>query len=89
MKQVQMNDSMSKRCEKCGGYLFIPLHPADILCSCDLDVPKTSLTGWECPRCRQIHSPFKLTCDCSAPVVSATSFSDTPITKTAISQLSR
>lgn len=24
----------------------------------------THLTGWECPRCHIINSPYKLTCSC-------------------------
>lgn len=23
-------------------------------------------TGWECPRCHQIHSPYVMRCDCPA-----------------------
>ena len=25
-------------------------------------------TGWECPRCFKIHSPYSLTCDCAPRV---------------------
>lgn len=30
------------------------------------------LTGWQCPRCLQIHSPFKLSCDCPPRVTAQT-----------------
>ena len=26
------------------------------------------MQGWECPRCRTIHSPFVLECGCQPPV---------------------
>ena len=29
------------------------------------------LTGWECPRCHIINSPYKLTCSCLPKLVNA------------------
>lgn len=29
--------------------------------------PKGSIQGWECPRCRKIHSPYIPSCDCPVP----------------------
>lgn len=31
----------------------------------------THLTGWECPRCHIINSPYKLTCTCLPKLVNA------------------
>lgn len=34
----------------------------------DKRMPNTPLQGWECPRCKKIHSPFTLHCDCPPKV---------------------
>jgi hypothetical protein len=30
------------------------------------------MPGWECPRCRTIHSPFVSRCDCAPPTAANT-----------------
>lgn len=32
------------------------------------------LVGWECPRCRTIHSPFVKSCGCHPPTKTSTTF---------------
>jgi len=51
----------------CGGTLCaVPKYP-----SIPLKITPQPLTGWICPRCAKVHSPFSLTCDCPAQTVSS------------------
>lgn len=34
-----------------------------------------ALTGWICPRCQKVHSPFSTTCDCMPTTIYATTHS--------------
>lgn len=42
-------------------------------CTC-----RQKITGWECPRCYKIHSPYSLTCDCHIGITSSGT-ANTPI----------
>ena len=51
-------------CSNCGG---IKLANGEVwsgtaanFCQCN-----KNMQGWECPRCRKIHSPVKMSCDCT------------------------
>jgi hypothetical protein len=54
----------SVTCSACGGYLVMPTYwhgtSEPKMCSCI----KSSLSSWECIRCRKINSPYKESCDC-------------------------
>jgi hypothetical protein len=63
------------RCTKCGGRLWgDSQHTWDCTCICPPEQPQPNFIGWECPRCRKIHSPFSLECDCTAPSITKTTF---------------
>jgi len=58
------------RCYNCGAELTTG--DADGFCSsCRYNYPpkqKPVLTGWICPRCGVVHSPFVTECNCPVPV---------------------
>ena len=55
-------------CEKCGGLISAdkdyPISNNSKICSCKSHNSDNHLQGWECPRCKKIHSPYSLECDC-------------------------
>ena len=56
-----MTHQVATYCGKCGGLIegsVNEIYPN--YCTC-VEAP---LQGWQCPRCYQIHSPFKSSCDC-------------------------
>lgn len=61
-------------CASCGGYILNETPTAGFVelkyCNC----LKWNLGAWECPRCRKIHSPYKLSCDCMPTTANANTF---------------
>jgi hypothetical protein len=62
------------KCIQCGTELGNDFNHTSCLCdNCrkgkTIDYP---LTGWECPRCRKIHSPFVSECNCPPLTITRT-----------------
>ena len=62
-------------CTKCGGVAFGPLRSTgDFYCKCPIEhQSQSNLTGWECPRCHRIHSPYTTECYCPPTIRISTS----------------
>lgn len=59
-------------CSKCGGLVEGWGNENTAFCTC-----QKVQTGWECPKCHNIHSPTVLKCDCSPYQYQTTTYGNT------------